>query len=353
MLVLSGIYFISHIMKYLILVAFSLFYSLQVFASGNSSSERREELLAYVKKAPKTFSLDALAKYLSHATTNEMEKAEIIFLWLHENIAYDTKSFQKGVYQKQDALTTLKNGKAVCGGYANLYKALGDRMGVKVQIISGYAKGYGYYPRKRFNRTNHAWNIIEIEGKRMAIDPTWGAGYVRKKSGKLKYFKKLDYYWFDTKPSEFVFSHLPKKDTRDQLLESTVSLAEFQELPWVRKSFFKNRIANSDKILKDFKGGVRNSFPTVYDLPIEFAVIKAPLEMKRGGKYLFQFYTIEGEKVGIIRNGNFDYILSKPAGSNIMRFVFTPQKRGKYRFGVKNPETKNGYYAPFMEYIVK
>lgn len=322
-----------------------------IYANSTSSNERKTELLSYVKKSPKTSNIDLLTKYLSKAPKNDMEKAEIIYLWLTENIAYDAKNFQKRKYLSQDAHTTLRNKKAVCGGYAKLFKAMGDKLNLPVRVVSGFSKGYGYIPGRKFTRSSHAWNIVTVEGKEILIDATWGAGYVKSHSGNLKFTKRLSYYWFNTKPSEFVFSHFPKNKPKDQLLTKSLTVGEFEKLPQINKAFFKNRIGNSDKIITEFKEGVKHSIPKVYNLPIRISVVKAPLEMKRKGKYLFQFYIPKGQKVAIIHNKKFLKILEKD-DKNFVRFLFSPEKRGKHKISIQHALSKNQRYATFIEYEV-
>ena len=342
-------------MRNLLLYFFIGLWTCTIHGNSTSTPQRQKELLAYVKKAPKSSNLDLITRYLSHEPKNEMEIAETIFLWLSQNIVYDVANFQKGKFLKQDPTTTLKNKKAVCGGFSNLYKAMADKMNLSARVVSGYSKGYGYYLGKKFTNTDHAWNIVTINGKEILIDATWGSGSARKKWGKLKYIKQINYYWFHTKPSEFVFSHLPEVNkAHNQLLEKPISLNEYEKLPRIRSSFFKNRIANSDKILMEFREGVTHNLPIVYDIDIEFAVIKAPLEMNEKEQGLYQFYTLKGEKMAIIHNKEFLHFFDKGA-NNYFRFIFAPSKKGKYTIGVlyDQPKGKKQSYISVMQYEVQ
>ena len=69
----------------------------------------------------------------------------------------------------------LKNRFAVCSGYANLYQALGEKMGLKSAVVIGYAKGLGYLVGNASD-ANHAWNAVRINNSWYLIDATWGAG---------------------------------------------------------------------------------------------------------------------------------------------------------------------------------
>lgn len=53
---------------------------------------------------------------------------------------------------------TLENAKIVCGNYAAIFQALAHKANLNSIIIHG---------------GNHAWNIVQIEGKNYIVDPTW------------------------------------------------------------------------------------------------------------------------------------------------------------------------------------
>ncbi|CAF3430030.1 unnamed protein product [Rotaria socialis] len=89
----------------------------------------------------------------------------IIFYWIACNIDYDTESYFSKNYKDQTAEGVFRFKKGVCAGYANLYKYLCDQLGVPCEIISGYAKGYGFDDRNGATpmETDHAWNAVEID----------------------------------------------------------------------------------------------------------------------------------------------------------------------------------------------
>ncbi|CAF4914693.1 unnamed protein product, partial [Rotaria sp. Silwood1] len=83
----------------------------------------------------------------------------IIFYWIACNIEYDTASYFSGKYDDQTAEGVFRAKKGVCAGYANLYKYLCDQLEIPCEIISGYAKGYGFENRTDApSETDHAWN---------------------------------------------------------------------------------------------------------------------------------------------------------------------------------------------------
>lgn len=62
---------------------------------------------------------------------------------------------------------TLKNGKAVCEGYARTFKYLMDGVGVPCLLISGTATN------SQGQTESHAWNYVQINDTWYAIDVTW------------------------------------------------------------------------------------------------------------------------------------------------------------------------------------
>ena len=57
---------------------------------------------------------------------------------------------------------------AVCAGYSDITKSILEKMGVKSVSVSGWSRAAGYEIGDQFNReqkTDHAWNIVWINGK--------------------------------------------------------------------------------------------------------------------------------------------------------------------------------------------
>ena len=149
--------------------------------------------------------LESLAEQLAAAANTDAEKAKVIWDWITDNISYDVESYFAGTTGATSAEDTLANGSSVCAGYANLYKALADKLGLQSEVVNGYAKGYSYTEGYVFPDTNHAWNAVRIDGTWHLLDSTWGAGYV---DNAHNFVKRLDTGWYLTDPEHFIFSHL-------------------------------------------------------------------------------------------------------------------------------------------------
>lgn len=163
-------------------------------------------------------------------------KARVIFKWITENIDYDYKLFNKYYYQNKDYYTytcrededceekriawetkyinkVLSRKKAVCMGYAMLFKKMCDIAGLKSEMITGYVRTE-YYQVGTAGTLNHAWNTIWLNGSCHLLDATWAAGGCSKDSdGKLlDYHKKFNEYYWLTPPGDFVRNHYPENN---------------------------------------------------------------------------------------------------------------------------------------------
>ena len=85
------------------------------------------------------------------------------------------------------AYGALVNGRAVCEGYARLYKAVMNRLGVECELISGYyMDGEAFEP--------HMWNYVQDEeGRWYGVDVTMNDGHRLQAGGIETAFNK--YFW--------------------------------------------------------------------------------------------------------------------------------------------------------------
>lgn len=127
-------------------------------------------------------SLPSLALALTGPFPSALEKARVLFTWLHHNISYDVASFFANSIPAQDPESTLRSGLAVCAGYAKLFAALAIHSGLEVAIVTGHGKGYGYSDSSQSqpDKKNHAWNAVKLAPDYWhLVDPCWGAGHIQ------------------------------------------------------------------------------------------------------------------------------------------------------------------------------
>lgn len=181
-------------------------------------------------------SIKKLAAYLQKPCKTEIEKVRVIYRWIAENIAYNTKAFfgNKG-YGDCSGSGVLKSGMGVCSGYANLFEELAKEMGLVCGTTSGHCKGYGFKLGDTFEgkASTHAWTHVEADGHKYLLDSTWGSGHLQGKT----YVQRLNNHYFLTPPEEFAYDHLPI-DPKYQFLNPPMTEKEFSYLPKVRGTFW-------------------------------------------------------------------------------------------------------------------
>ena len=133
-----------------------------------------------------------------------------------------------------------------------------DRADIKCYVVAGYAKAFDYIPGNKFNKANHAWNIIWLDNAYFLIDLTWSSGYVEYVDNNLRYFIKPNVSQFFVAPEAFVEKHLPT-DPKWQLLNYPVSMQSFMKFNNSRDMLhdssgfynFQDTIATFEKMDKD------------------------------------------------------------------------------------------------------
>jgi transglutaminase/protease-like cytokinesis protein 3 len=183
-------------------------------------------ILSQRKSDPVKF-VRSMAEYINEKSTDDYDKVKKVHDWIALNTRYDMQSYLSGRYPSQSYEAVLKNGLAVCSGYAELFKTFCDALQVDCKIVEGYARGRG---RKLFKDenvydTNHDWNIVTIEGKEYLIDCTWDSG-------------PYETAYLFANPKEFIYSHFPLNSS-DQLLDPPVTAEAFTNLPYLDPLFFQ------------------------------------------------------------------------------------------------------------------
>lgn len=96
------------------------------------------------------------------ADSSDNVKIQAIHDYIIQNCYYDYASIENnGIYRKkQDAVSVVNNGTAVCAGYTALTAAMARYAGIPARYISS-------------KEINHAWNHVRIDGTWYFCDTTW------------------------------------------------------------------------------------------------------------------------------------------------------------------------------------
>ncbi len=191
------------------------------------------------RETPKKYtnSIEELTAYLTKNAHSDLEKVRAFYIWVTENIRYDTKLyFGKPIdpavrHKKQQYPSVLKYKKGVCEGYANLFHELCVTAKIPSEIVTGPTKRKG-----RVLRTSHAWNAVKIDNQWFLVDNTWGAGYVD--VDKKKFHRVFQEKYFLAAPKVFIQDHYPQ-DYIFQMLPTPIQWLDYKkkEIP---ETAFKN-----------------------------------------------------------------------------------------------------------------
>ena len=218
-----------------------------------------------VLKYPKKFSTtEELAKRIDNDFNSDYDKARAIYSWMAFNIKYDfnaflnppgTQSFSyRNEAEKQRKIEELndnmlqkafKSQKAVCEGFTLLYQHLAALVGIKSEIIRGDSKTRLADIGRKNTTSNHAWNIVLLDGKWRLVDVTWGQGYYDSTKGRM--VKDFEPAYFDTDPDYFFAKHFPDSGT---FLGRRLSKEDFLNGPLI----YNKAIAGDNKIIAPESG---------------------------------------------------------------------------------------------------
>jgi Transglutaminase-like superfamily len=307
----------------------------------------------YARQCPKAAaeSLESLSNYLQVGMESDLDKARAIFVWLTENIVYDDDSFNSGVYGDNSAEGVLASKKAVCGGFSNLFLALGQRMELEIEKVVGYAKGYGYSLGMKFKEPNHAWNVIKIDGNWRVFDATWGQGYGENVNGRLQSKQEFDEYWFNVDPFEAIFNHFPQ-DSKHSFVQPSLSLSRYEKFPNIDKEYFA--IGFSGKgTYKNVSAEISSKFPQCFKLGTFVQMYAAPKKenLLINEPQKFEFFIPRGFSVAIIDGDNNWAYFDKEKGK--FRLEYTPKTEGELQISVKFENGGDSYHTMLIYKVVK
>jgi hypothetical protein len=188
--------------------------------------------------------IQVMAEKITAKSETDKEKVRAIFSWIAHNIEYDVNSFMSGRIPKSEPMDVVISGKGVCQGYANLFEALSEAVGIDAYVVSGFSKGYGFANRRKLENSDHAWNAIKLENEWYLLDATWGAGHLNERG---KYISMMQEKYFLANPAFFITEHLPE-DPAFQMLPCPITPEEF-----LKDSSEVYRIAKNKKNCYSYK----------------------------------------------------------------------------------------------------
>lgn len=316
--------------------------TVNLFSAYEQTKTDFSEIDNYVRtlKIGKNVSANEMVELIIKKSTTKLEKARAIYIWITENIAYDT-SLKISTME-----SGLKNRKGVCQAYSEIFQVFGEIAGLEVVTISGDSKQLFYKKTADLDKGGHAWNAFKSDdNKWILVETTWGAGYVNNN----KFTRDPSDYWFVPSPQIFIFTHFPEEE-KWQFLEKPVSRNEFLNIPPLQPKFI-NWGFNPNELFFHYVTDKNKGFPEFFSINVNWKIIKMPVtdELKKGTTYEFVFEIFDNnEEVVIVINEN--EFLKPDKSANRLIFSVTPTKKGSLTVMIKQ---KNGKYAGVFKYLVK
>lgn len=119
---------------------------------------------------------------------SDYEKEQAIYHWVTRNVKYDYDHYDKREGASLDSSTPynpLILGKGICMGYATTFQLLAELAGLECIVVPG---------RAFYDREDHAWNMIRLNGEWYCLDATWDVS-----NGKYwRYFNVTSQWMADT-----------------------------------------------------------------------------------------------------------------------------------------------------------
>ena len=260
---------------------FALVQSLPAFPQiiMRSPDTTDQKLYNYALHTPANISedIDKLVAYLQQPATCKKDVVRSFSYWIMQNISYDISGFMNNVYNGNGIAGTLTSKKGVCQDYSELFEAMCDRVGIKCYTIIGYAKVFDYKPGSKFERTNHCWNMVDLDGNYYLLDITWNSGYVEYVNETWRYVIKPDISHLFLSPEMFIEKHLPA-DPQWQLLDHPVSMDAFQ------------RYSNHTEMLKE-----KSRYFNYADSIRLYDALDKDAQNLKTAENAFKFYPIQSE----------------------------------------------------------
>jgi hypothetical protein len=188
-----------------------------------------------------------VVELIHNSAKNDFEKVKKAHDIVALLIKYDAANFWAGTVPEQSYHAVLKNRLAVCEGYANTFKKFCDELGIPCEVVHGFGRGVGASPLTGDtpNDSNHAWNIVTINGESYLVDCTWDSGFMDGRAAKQKYTTD----WLFLKPEHFLYTHYPE-NAKQQLLAAPLTAAQFSALPFFKPKLFEAADAISISLQK-------------------------------------------------------------------------------------------------------
>lgn len=168
---------------------------------------------------------EEVGAYFAQHEVDPLRRLKAVHDYVADRTAYDVEALRTMSFPPQDAQSVLDARIAVCAGYSQLVRAIGEAAGLEVVVVVGKTRGG--------SDRGHAWNAAKVQGRWYLLDATWDAGSV----GADGFTKRFGTRYLMTPPDVFLYDHFPD-EAKWQLRETPLSLGDFLRRPDLEPSFF-------------------------------------------------------------------------------------------------------------------
>lgn len=195
-------------MKRIIFLIITLFFTISSFGQNDRFIELDSNYFFLKDSLNRDFPFEKTVYEIENYCTNDTQRVSLVAGWIFNNMNFDLDKFYKGG-TKQDYKTVYLNKKGTCGDYSTIFSEFCNRLGITNEIIEGYVPEYDS-DNKVYYETNHAWNVVRINGKWYHCDLLGFSGYLSKNTdGKFEFIKKENPKSFLTQEFSFISTHIP------------------------------------------------------------------------------------------------------------------------------------------------
>ena len=253
-----------------------------------------------VKKIPdqKYTSLEELHNNIVKPYYSDSEKVYAFAKFITDKISYGERA--------RTPLNCINSGEGVCQDYSELFEELCKISGIENNFVTGMGltgtDDIGFYD------SNHAWNVVKLDGEYIIFDLTWASGYGSGDSFRREF--KPEY--FNPKPEDFIRDHFPD-NSKWQLLEKPISKKEFINSPQYDKEFknlsLKTAVVKNSKVEISFNSNA--------------GFTEAVLFKWKVGEY----GNASGKHIDFLKEGNFYKLILEEKDSGAYKYNLTFKNR--------------------------
>jgi len=195
-------------MKYLLIICLQLTFAISTFGQTGEIIELDTNYFQLKDSLSNKLTFEQTVNEINKLCTNDVQRISLIAGWIYNNIDFDLTKFYNGG-TVNDYKTVFTNRKGTCGDYSAIFSEFCNRLNIENEIIEGYVPVYNS-ENKVYYETNHAWNVVTVNGNWYHCDLLGFSGYLRQASFSEYEFIKTPYTnSLFTQALSFLSEHIP------------------------------------------------------------------------------------------------------------------------------------------------